>query len=237
MVCLVILNGPTPPRPGMIRSAYMLALQIVPCAVAVFLGWGFGNLPRFCQNPARCGLVLLGTGAAVAVVAMRLDVYPLRGGKGSAGTENLELAILLGSSLTLLWFLPFADRRNFLTLHAELWRYVGLVLCCVGVVVRLLALRALGKQFSAYITLQSNHELIRNGIYKHLRHPLYLSLLLVPAGIALVFASLLALPVALLAVIFITDRIKKEEQLLAAHFGGAFEGYRKSNWGLLPFVY
>ncbi len=94
-----------------------------------------------------------------------------------------------------------------------------LLLCCIGVAVRVLALKTLGEYFSAYVTLQPNHRLVRHGIYASIRHPLYLSLLLAPTGMALVFASPLALPILALAAIFVLDRIRKEEHLFAAHFG------------------
>ena len=147
------------------------------------------------------------------------------------------MVVLLLLSLCLLWFLPFADRRHILTFRQEYWRYPGLLLCCIGIVVRLLALKALGPHFSAYVTLQPNHRLIQDGIYANIRHPLYLSLLLAPAGVALVFASYLALPILLLAAIFVWDRIRKEERLLAAHFGPAFEEYQQSTRMLVPWIF
>ncbi len=102
---------------------------------------------------------------------------------------------------------------------------------------RLLALKSLGHCFSAYVTLQPNHRLVRDGIYRHLRHPLYLSLLLAPTGIALVFNSTLALPIFALALAFVIDRIDKEEHLLARHFGSQFEDYRLHSWKLIPLVF
>jgi protein-S-isoprenylcysteine O-methyltransferase Ste14 len=145
--------------------------------------------------------------------------------------------MLLLLSLALLWFLPFADRRKILTLRGDYWRYIGLFLCCIGIIVRLLAMRTLGAQFSAYVTLQPNHRLIHHGIYGSIRHPLYLSLLLIPTGIALVFASWLALPIILLAAVFVFDRIGKEERLLASHFIAEFEEYRRRTWRLIPLVF
>ncbi|MGA7629535.1 MAG: isoprenylcysteine carboxylmethyltransferase family protein, partial [Terriglobales bacterium] len=152
------------------------------------------------------------------------------------GNQSFQLGVLVILSLSLLWFLPFADRRSILTLRQDYWRYLGLLLCCIGVAVRVLALKTLGEYFSAYATLQPNHRLVRHGIYASIRHPLYLSLLLAPAGLALVFGSSLALPIFALASIFVIDRIRKEEHLLAAHFGLVFEDYRRHTWKLVPFV-
>jgi protein-S-isoprenylcysteine O-methyltransferase Ste14 len=103
-----------------------------------------------------------------------------------------------------------------------------------GAAVRIFALHALGENFSAYVTLQTGHQLIRHGIYNRIRHPLYLSLLLAPTGFALIFASKLALPIVVLAALFVLDRIRKEEELLASHFGSEFTAYRCRTRKLIP---
>jgi protein-S-isoprenylcysteine O-methyltransferase Ste14 len=220
----------------MLRSTFILALQLGPAIFLVFAGWGFDNLSEFFSNPARCGLAALTLIAALAAIVFRLDLSPLRKGATPLGSQIIQLAILLFLSLALLWFLPFADRRNILTLN-QYWRYLGLLLCVAGVIVRLLALKALGKQFSAYVTLQPDHRLVQHGIYAIIRHPLYLSLLLLPTGVALVFASYLALPILLLAAAFVFDRIRKEERLLATHFPTEFDHYRLRTGRLVPGVF
>ena len=221
----------------MLRSVSVLTVQLLPAVLLVLFGWGFDHLSQFCLSPARCGLAAAVIAGALAAVLLRLDLNPLRRGSAPVGSQRLELGVLLISSLFLLWFLPFSDRRNILTFSHEPWRYLGLVFCCIGIIVRLLALKTLGRNFSAYVTLQPNHRLIRHGIYANIRHPLYLSLLLAPAGFALVFASYLAFPILLLAALFVWDRIQKEETLLATHFGPEFEIYRNRTPIFLPWVF
>jgi protein-S-isoprenylcysteine O-methyltransferase Ste14 len=220
----------------MLRSGFILFIQLMPGIFLVMLGWGFDNLSALLLNPARGGLAVVALAGVAAVHLFGLDLRPLRRGSTPAGNQSLQLGVLLLLSLSLLWFLPFADRRNILTLKHSYWRYLGLLLCCIGVTVRILALKALGEYFSAYVTLQPNHRLVRHGIYSSIRHPLYLSLLLVPTGIALVFASFLALPVMVLAIMFVFDRIRREEHVLAVHFGSEFENYRRCAWTLIPHV-
>lgn len=225
----------------MFRSGLILSAQILPGVLLILLGWGFDDMSGFVSNPARGGLLVLGFGGAVCAVGWGLELQPLRRGLMPAGNQSWQLAVLLLLSLALLWFLPFADRRRILTFARNdwqnYWRYLGLLFSCIGVAVRVMALRALGEHFSAYVTLQPNHRLVQQGIYGPIRHPLYLSLLLAPTGIALVFASDLALPIFILAVVFVVDRIRQEEQLLAAHFGAEFEDYRRRAWKIVPFVF
>ena len=107
----------------------------------------------------------------------------------------------------------------------------------VGGAIRVLALRRLGEQFSAYVTLQPGHRLVEEGIYARIRHPLYLSLVLAGPGVALVFRSQLVWPILCVAVLFVAERIRREEALLASHFGASFSRYRARTWALLPHVY
>jgi protein-S-isoprenylcysteine O-methyltransferase Ste14 len=226
---------------AMFRSGLILSAQILPGVLLILLGWGFDDVSGFVSNRARGGLLVVGLAGVVCAVRWGLELQPLRRGLMPAGKQSWQLAALLFLSLILLWFLPFADRRRILTLARNegqnYWRYLGLLLSGVGVTVRVAALRALGEHFSAYVTLQPNHRLVQQGIYRRIRHPLYLSLLLAPTGIALVFASYLALPIFILAVVFVLDRIRKEEQLLAAHFGAEFEDYRRRVWKIVPLVF
>jgi protein-S-isoprenylcysteine O-methyltransferase Ste14 len=219
-----------------LRTGVGSSLQAGAGLLLMFAGWDFRDLPGFFGSPARAGLVALVVLGAALAVALRIETQPLRKGLSPTGSQGLHLSILLGLSLFLLMFLPFADRHNLLTFHSPSARYAGLALCGMGGFVRLFALRRLGPHFSAYVTLQPQHQLVQSGIYRTIRHPLYLSLLLAPAGMAMVFASWLALPILLLAVIFVADRIRKEEQLLAHGFGSEFLAYRRRTSMLIPYV-
>ncbi len=210
------------------------SLQVAAGLALMFAGWGWRDLPRFFGDPARAGLVALVVAGAAFAVGLQVETQPLRKGLFPTGTQGVQLGILLLASLFLLWFLPFADRRNVLTFHSRSARYVGVALCGIGGMVRIFALRQLGRQFSAYVTLQPQHRLVQSGIYRSIRHPLYLSLLLAPAGIAMIFASWLAIPIFAASAVFAGDRIRKEEELLARGFGGEFFAYRRRTWMLIP---
>jgi protein-S-isoprenylcysteine O-methyltransferase Ste14 len=197
-------------------------------------GWGFRDLAAFFAEPARTGLVVLIVLAAGVAIAAHIETQPVRKGLLPAGRQDLLLAFLLVLSIAMLVFLPFADRHRLFTFDWPIGRELGLVLCATGACVRLLALRHLGPQFSAYVTLQSNHHLVQKGIYGRVRHPLYLSLLLGPLGIAMVFSSWLSIPIVLAAIIFVADRIHREEKLLEQEFGGEFLAYRMRTQLLIP---
>jgi protein-S-isoprenylcysteine O-methyltransferase Ste14 len=220
-----------------LRNSFSISTQALAGLLFLFAGWGFHDLSAFFMNPARASFVGLAVLCAVLAVALGVEMQPIRKGLLPTGRQSLELSALLACSLGLLWFLPFADRRNLVTFDCDPARYAGLAFCGVGAFIRLVALRSLGEQFSAYVTLQPQHRLVQNGIYRRIRHPLYLSLLLVPAGIAMVFASLLAVPIFAASVLFVFDRIRKEERLLTNAFGPEFIEYRRRTWNLVPHLF
>lgn len=175
--------------------------------------------------------------ASMIAVYCKIDFNPFRKGLVTVRKQNWQLGVLLFLSLALLWLLPFAEQREILKLRGDSWPSLGLLLFSIGTFVRVAALKELGENFSAYVTLQPNHRLVQEGIYASIRHPLYLSLLLIPTGIALVFASLLAVPILMLAGAFVFDRIRREEGLLASRFGAQFEDYRSRTRRLIPLVF
>jgi protein-S-isoprenylcysteine O-methyltransferase Ste14 len=221
----------------MARKLLRLALPVFAFLLAVLTGWGLSSWREYFADGARAGVMLIAVFAAGIVLLQNLDIYILRLGKSKLGSQSWVLLTLTVASVGLLWFFPFADRRQILTLHhPQIWRWMGLTLCALGVAVRLLALGKLGKQFSAYVTIQEGHELVQSGIYGVIRHPLYLSLLLAGPGFALVFRSLLIWPILAVTLVFISVRIRQEERLLATEFGDAFARYHARTWALVPCI-
>jgi protein-S-isoprenylcysteine O-methyltransferase Ste14 len=220
-----------------LQNFLFLATQVLLILILILCGWGLGDVRQFFADPVLAGLVAAVIFAAVAVLILKIDVRPTRKGRLPLGHQTFVLLALLLASIFLFWFLPFANRRHIFTFaHRPAVSYFGLLLCCGGIVVRLLALKKLGGHFSAYVTLQEEHELIQSGIYRHIRHPLYLSLLLAAPGFALVFDNWLVFPIFLGTVIFVARRIPQEEDLLGEHFGETFLNYRRRTWILIPLL-
>jgi protein-S-isoprenylcysteine O-methyltransferase Ste14 len=96
---------------------------------------------------------------------------------------------------------------------------------------------ALGKFFSVQVTLQKNHRLITEGIYKHVRNPRYLGIITSNIGVSLVFRSWPALLLTGLLVVVLLWRIHDEEKLMGREFGGSWEAYKKRSRRLAQFIY
>lgn len=221
----------------MLRKFLSLMIPLSAVLLLLFWGWGFDDFRQYFSNPARAGLIYIAILSAGIALVFGLDLQPVRRGRMPVGHQSTSLFLLAIASLGIVWFLPFADHRRMLTLGAsQAPRYAGLLLCTAGATVRLLALAKLGKQFSAYVTLQEAHQLVQSGIYKIIRHPLYLSLLLAAPGFALVFDSILVWPILAVTTAFVARRILQEDRLLKAEFGASFEEYRNRTSALLPLI-
>ncbi|HUS86126.1 MAG TPA: isoprenylcysteine carboxylmethyltransferase family protein [Bacteroidales bacterium] len=86
-------------------------------------------------------------------------------------------------------------------------------------------------------TFENTTELIKTGIYKYIRHPLYLSLFLV--GLGAYLKDTATCQTILLAInvvsIFVTARIEESEMILK--FGREYEDYMKRSKMFIPYIF
>ncbi|HEX4454449.1 MAG TPA: isoprenylcysteine carboxylmethyltransferase family protein [Kofleriaceae bacterium] len=115
-------------------------------------------------------------------------------------------------------------------------RIAGDVVCAVGLVIAIAARRALAGNWSSAVTLKQDHELIRAGAYRFVRHPIYTGMLTMFLGSAIEDGQLRgALAFALTLVAFLI-KSRREELLLAQHFPDEYPAYKRDVKALIPFV-
>ena len=134
---------------------------------------------------------------------------------------------------------PFHQWLDFLPLPANTDTLMtGSILFGSGLLLRLWSIRTLGHFFTYEIGIRSRHTIITKGPYRWIRHPSYTGYLLLIVGIAVAYASLFCV---LLAVtfpgLFFIHRIKAEEAMLLKHFGEPYRQYMKKTKRLLPQIY
>jgi protein-S-isoprenylcysteine O-methyltransferase Ste14 len=96
----------------------------------------------------------------------------------------------------------------------------------------------LGTNWSVTLQVRENHQLITHGIYRFVRHPMYLSLLVYSLGQALVLPNLLAGPGYGLAMVLVFMlRLGPEERMMLEVFGKDYETYRAHTKRLVPGVW
>lgn len=121
--------------------------------------------------------------------------------------------------------------------NATTWS-LGALFLVMGIFLRWYAVLRLKHLFTVQLAIQKNHQLIRTGLFKYIRHPSYLGMISYFIGLGFLmhnywsFAVLLALP---LAAIFI--RIRAEEALLLSFFKEEYREYQQQSARLIPFLY
>lgn len=111
----------------------------------------------------------------------------------------------------------------------------GVTLFIVANIIRIVAIRTLGRYWSLHIEIRNEQPLIREGIYDYVRHPAYLSFMLEHIAVPLAGGAWLSL--ALTVVLFIPTllwRMWREEQALVEKFGESYRRYQQEVGALLP---
>ena len=118
--------------------------------------------------------------------------------------------------------------------RAEGWYWLGLCLVVLGLGFSVAARVWLGGNWSGTVTLKRDHELIRSGPYRWVRHPIYTGLLLAVLGSAITLGEWRgAAGLALIAAAFLR-RIAIEERFLTQQFGAAYARYSNEIPALVP---
>jgi protein-S-isoprenylcysteine O-methyltransferase Ste14 len=119
---------------------------------------------------------------------------------------------------------------------------IGILLLVLGGTFRLISRKMLmkagfGLVSSSRLQIVENQRLVTNGVYKYIRHPLYLGEILRNFGFAILFSSLYSLALMFIGCIFLLFRIEIEERMLKDEFGNEYEGYRERTKKLFPYLY
>ncbi|HLW44369.1 MAG TPA: isoprenylcysteine carboxylmethyltransferase family protein [Candidatus Acidoferrales bacterium] len=111
---------------------------------------------------------------------------------------------------------------------------IGLAVQAAFFLLAIWARRRLGRNWSGAVTITEEHQLVRSGPYRLIRHPIYTAMFGMFIGTMLVSGEIHALLAVALLIFAYWRKIPLEEQMLREHFGDAFESYRRKTWALLP---
>lgn len=191
---------------------------------------GMGGLAFFYAHPALKALAIVGLGLLVASLFTE--------GNLSAGEredrDNRWVLAAFGAILLLVSYVPaYMDRMDTWTIDGETTRWIGVALFAVGGVVRLWPVFVLGRRFSGLVAIQQGHTLVTGGIYRVIRNPSYLGLILSILGFALAFRSLVGVLLGACIVPPLIARIHAEEAILRSQFGEEFDAYCARTWRLI----
>ncbi len=169
---------------------------------------------------------------------------------------------------TVLWFSPFLTRFNFrapqttdrrarwgmlleLVAYSILWQgrfwtrsprgwqiAVSVSFFALANLLSWSGTRALGRQLRVDAAVGADHELVRSGPYRLVRHPIYTSMLCLILATGVLTVSLPLLLASIAVFLIGTEiRVRVEDALLAARFDEQFKDYRSTTRRYIPFVW
>ncbi len=108
------------------------------------------------------------------------------------------------------------------------WRFAGLLPIAAGIALNLAADRQFKLCGTTVKPLQRSSALVTDGVFGWSRNPMYLGMVLIVSGAALLEGSVSPW-IAVVALAVLLDRIfiVREENMLGETFGAAFEDYRR----------
>jgi protein-S-isoprenylcysteine O-methyltransferase Ste14 len=196
------------------------------------LGWG-GFAPFF-SHPARIALTIAGSVMSGAALFSGGNLSP---GEREDRTNRWVLVAFAVIGLLAAYLPAYTDRKEIWTLDGDTIRWLGVALFAAGGALRLWPVFVLGHRFSGLVAIQPGHTLVTTGIYRIIRHPSYLGLLVNSLGWALAFRSGVGVLLTALLIPPLLARIRAEETLLRTQFGGEYDAHCSRAWRLIPRLY
>jgi len=123
----------------------------------------------------------------------------------------------------------------------QLISWLLLIICTYLVIHGALLLRKVGKPDGRRIDpslmgIEKTTELVTEGAYRYIRHPLYSSLLFLAWGAFFKHPSWAGISLAVIATFFLTMTAKMEEVENIRYFGDEYLGYMKRTKMFVPFI-
>lgn len=153
------------------------------------------------------------------------------------------LSMILFFLLPFILIIPYFENLLLIQSYLPIWNnisvyFIGFTLLIIGGLILILSRIMIGRFGSSKLTIENEHVLINSGLYKYIRHPIYLGMLLIFFGFGLSFRAIIN-PVIYFTSLFIIfkNRMDTEEKILIDQFGDQYESYIKSTYRLIPFIY
>jgi len=150
-------------------------------------------------------------------------------GKYSVRTRNvIDLSMIISRFLLPL---PFVDQLRFRV--SILTITIGGILLCVGIYFIFAGISKI------YLKLMFNQriDLVTDGVYGVVRHPIYFGDLMWPIGLSITFGAICSLMLTPIWIAIYLYTIDIEEKWLVKEYGEKYLRYRKRVKKLIPFIY
>lgn len=107
----------------------------------------------------------------------------------------------------------------------------------IGIILRYWSSILLGQNFSRDVEVSKNQELISNGPYRYMRHPLYTGLFLLTIAVPLFVGNIAVFLLAILLMYnMLNRRILEEERFMEEVLGARYVRWKNERYKFVPFV-
>jgi protein-S-isoprenylcysteine O-methyltransferase Ste14 len=115
--------------------------------------------------------------------------------------------------------------------------WLGLVPLCVSLWLFRRSHVDLGPNWSISLQVREHHTLVKTGVYRLIRHPMYSSFFLLGLSQMLLLPNWLAGASGLIGVaLLVVFRVRREERMMLQTIGDEYRGYMASTKRLIPWV-
>lgn len=150
----------------------------------------------------------------------------------SASSRQLHQLLMYGSLVLAFFRVPGLGQR---WLPAASYIVpIGLAIQVSSIILAVWARRHLGRNWSGAITAKVDHQLVRTGPYRLVRHPIYSAMLGMFLGTAVVSGEWHGLLAVVIMGAAYWRKIRLEEQNLRNIFGAEYDDYCRKSWALIP---
>lgn len=115
-------------------------------------------------------------------------------------------------------------------------RLISLAVYLIFSWIQIWAFKTLGENYSQDIMIFNNHKLVTKGPFKVIRHPQYLSQILIDLGAGIATLSYIIIPLTIIEIPLLIMRASLEEKLLSKNFKEVYASYKKKSGFMLPFI-
>jgi protein-S-isoprenylcysteine O-methyltransferase Ste14 len=112
----------------------------------------------------------------------------------------------------------------------------GVVVCAAGIGLAALSRFYLGRNWGLPASRKEDPELVTEGPYQYVRHPIYGGIMLAMLGTAIGAGAFWIVPLILFGVYFVYSACR-EEKIMIAQFPERYPAYMRRTWMLLPFAF
>jgi protein-S-isoprenylcysteine O-methyltransferase Ste14 len=127
---------------------------------------------------------------------------------------------------------------NFSLFNYNLGYIIGFSLFIIGLALQGVAEATLGKYYLPSIGTAEGQKIIKNGIYKYIRHPGYFGEIIIFFGLGFVTYSLLGILGAFIVSLMIYfGEVIPEEKYMLEKFGKEYEEYMKETFRFIPYIF